>query len=255
MKKTFALLNFASLLVVIYWNYYVNTQGINGNTVGSLSARYDNLFTPASYAFSIWGIIYLGLLVHCIFQMIQAFRNTSKGDFILDIGYWFLLTNIGNIAWLWAWLNEYTGFSVLVMIGMLISLLQMVLRSGGNIRPASSGLHFLERVPINIYFGWISVALIANIAAYLSKMQWPMLLSETTWTAIMLIVAVNLYLYLLQSRRLISYALVGVWALVAIALRQWELNPAIQWTAVIGAVVIVVLSIQKLFKRPVWQNA
>ncbi|MCT4623836.1 MAG: tryptophan-rich sensory protein, partial [Schleiferiaceae bacterium] len=116
MKKFYALLNTLVVLAVIYWNYWSNTGGLTGKTVGELSAEYANLFTPAGYAFAIWGIIFLGLVVFSVNQLVLAFRGGKHDESILQVGPWLIFTNLGNTAWLWFWLTEQTGLSVVVML-------------------------------------------------------------------------------------------------------------------------------------------
>ena len=86
MKKTYALVNLIVIIGLIAWNYIANSAGINGNTIGSLSDQYVNLFTPAGYAFSIWGIIFLMLIAHGIYQIKKAWIDKSGDNFIAKIG-------------------------------------------------------------------------------------------------------------------------------------------------------------------------
>ena len=60
MKKNFQILNAVALVATVVINYLSNTGVFNGETMATISAKYQNLFTPAGYAFSIWGLIYLG---------------------------------------------------------------------------------------------------------------------------------------------------------------------------------------------------
>lgn len=62
------ILNTATLLGTLYINYWSNTGALNDNTIGAVSDKYSTLFTPADYAFSIWGFIYLFLLAFVAFQ-------------------------------------------------------------------------------------------------------------------------------------------------------------------------------------------
>ncbi|WP_439475149.1 hypothetical protein [Algoriphagus formosus] len=126
-QKAIALINLLVLLVLIFWNYRVNAIGINGNTVGSLSREYENLFTPASYAFSIWGLIFLSLTAQAIYLVKSAFSD-GKSRYILQMGPFLILANLLNGAWLWFWLTEQTGLSVVIMLGILASLVAVILR-------------------------------------------------------------------------------------------------------------------------------
>lgn len=249
MKKTYAVLNTAVILAVIFWNYLSNTGLIHDNTVGGLSQEYANLFTPAGYAFAIWGIIFLGLLVLGVNQIIWAFGGGDASDTILQIGPWLTLANLGNAAWLWFWLTEQTGLSVLVMLLILFSLLQAVIRL--NMERWDAPFREIATVwwPISLYSGWIAVATIANVSAWLAKLQWAALFTEIQWTVILISIAALLNLFMIYARNMREFAAVGVWAIVAIAVRHWGEIPALQWTSVFWAVVLAAAILLHAFKN------
>lgn len=238
--KIYSIINLIVLLVIIFWNYWVGSKGLDGNTVGSLSAEYENLFTPAGYAFSIWGIIFISLFAQSIFFVSRAFSASKDSDFLSQVGPYLILANIGNGLWLYMWLMEYTGISVVVMLGILASLVIVILNTNMERWDAPRPTIFFLWWPIALYSGWIAVATIANISAYLAKAGWDGGLSEITWTVIMIVIAVLLNLFMIATRNLREFASVGVWALIAIAVRHWESIPTLQWTALIGAVVLFI---------------
>ena len=238
MKKTYALINTVVVLAVIFWNYWSNTGAINGHTVGDLSDKYANLFTPAGYAFAIWGLIFLGLLVLVGSQLRMAFGDGANSETILQIGPWLTIANLGNATWIWVWLHEYTGLSVLVMLVVLFSLIQIVLRLNMERWDAPGPVIATVWWPICLYSGWIAVATIADIAAWLASMQWMAVFSDVQWTVIMISVAGLLNLIVLQSRNMREFALVGVWAIAAIAVRHWGEIPILQWVSVLWVVVL-----------------
>lgn len=238
MKKTLALINTVVVLAVIFWNYWSNTGAINGHTVGELSDKYANLFTPAGYAFAIWGLIFLGLLVLVVNQLRWSFGDNAHSDTILQIGPWLTLANLGNAAWLWFWLHEQTGVSVLVMFFILFSLIQVVLRL--NMERWDAPLPVIAAVwwPVCLYSGWIAVATIANVSAWLAGMHWSAVFTEIQWTVIMISVAGLLNLLMIWTRNMREFASVGVWAIVAIAVRHWGKIPELQWTCVLWVAVL-----------------
>ncbi len=240
MKRFYAIANLLVIIALIAWNYIANTMGINGNTVGSLSDEYSNLFTPAGYAFSIWGLIFLGLLAHGIFQVKRVFFDRKDDEFVSQIGPWLIIANVANGLWVWVWLQEYTGLSVLIMLVILVSLIAIIGRL--NMERWDAPLPIIAWVwwPIDLYSGWIAVATIANIAAYLAKLEWQALFSEVTWVVIMIAVATLVNLLMIYFRNMREFALVGVWALVAIAVRHWEAIPVLQWAALAGAFVLLI---------------
>lgn len=240
MKKGYALINALIILLVIFWNYYSNTGNIGSTTVGELSDKYDNLFTPAGYAFAIWGIIFLGLIVLGVNQLRLAFTNNATDESIERIGPWLALANIGNGAWLWFWLNEQTGISVLIMFTILFSLTQTTLRLGIGSRKVTTAELVTTWWPVGIYLGWISVATIANISAYLAKIEWSFLFTELQWTIIMISIAGILNLFMILKKNMASFGVVGIWAIAAIAMRHWDQIALLQWVAVAWAVILAV---------------
>ena len=248
-KKTYAIINLIIILGVIVWNYYVNVNGLNGNTVGSVSAEYANLFTPAGYAFSIWGVIYILLLAHGIFQVKRAYQDKKDNDFILKIGPWLIVANIANAFWLWAWLQEKTGLSVIIMLMILVSLIIIIIKLNMERWDAPKSIIMFVWWPICIYSGWITVATIANVAAWLSKMEWQLLFSEVHWTVIMIVLAMLINLLIVFKRNMREFAAVGVWALIAITIRHWGAQPFIQWVSLGCAVLLLLTILAHAFKN------
>ena len=50
-------------------NYLANVLPLNGRRTGEVSDAYPSLFTPAGVTFSIWGVIYLLLGLHVLYQL------------------------------------------------------------------------------------------------------------------------------------------------------------------------------------------
>jgi len=59
MKKALQILNCIAFISTVFINYLSNTGVLNNTTIGKISRGLNSLFTPAGYAFSIWGLIYL----------------------------------------------------------------------------------------------------------------------------------------------------------------------------------------------------
>ena len=241
MSKLISILNLIAIVIVIYWNYYTAAYGYNGNDVGSMSDKFGNLFTPAGYAFSIWGLIFLSLIALSGYMLKTVWTDNKENKWIPKIGWSLLVAYIGTGVWTWAWLSELTGLSVLIMISILIALLYTLHQV------IQLPVHrWLVRFPIAIYSGWISVAIIANISAHLSRSDWHPLLSEINWTLLMIIVATVINIYVVRWKGVKAYGTVGAWALLAISLRHWDLIPSIQWTALACFAAIVLTIIRTL---------
>lgn len=235
-KRLLPILNLLVLFGTIFLSYYSNTGAMNGNTMGSLSNEYENLFTPAGYAFSIWGFIYLGLLGNAIYQLIKY-----KNEDIQVQSSGLIIANLANCAWVFLWLYEFTAWSTLAMSILLFALLRLSIKLNIGFKKKP----FWSWWPISIYTGWIVVALVANITAYLSKIGWTGGIQEAVWAFTIIAFSLITYLFLLIQRRLSYAAYVGVWAFIAIAVEQWYYHPSVAYVATLACIILLIATIWK----------
>lgn len=244
MKRILQVANGIALIVTIIINYLSNTGIFNNNTMASVSARYQNYFTPAGYAFSIWALIYIGLLAFVIYDGRSLFKHTVQQDnTVLQIGWWFVLSCLANCCWVIAWLYDYTGLSVLIMALLLFCLLKIIVNTRMELDKIPLTKIAFVWWPFSLYSGWITVAIIANIAAYLTKINWNGWgITAIGWAVIMLIAAGIINLIMTWRRNMREYALVGVWALIAIAVANYNSTPLVVYTAIIVAAILFISS-------------
>ncbi len=234
--KTKAILNIAFLIITIFVNYLSNTGFFNGETMGSVSEQYENYFTPAGYAFSIWGLIYLALAGFVVYQAREKNYETTA-----EIGWWFIVSCIANCLWVVSWLYEYTGLSLIIMTVILFSLLKIVINTRMELYSPGTKKIIFVWWPFCLYAGWITVAYIANTAAYLTKIGWDGFgLSEVAWTIIVIGVAGIINLLVVWKRNMREFALVGVWGLTAVAVANWTQEQTISYAALLMAFLIFI---------------
>ncbi|MCX5977186.1 MAG: hypothetical protein NTV33_10275 [Coprothermobacterota bacterium] len=151
--------NVIAVLAMIVINILANALPFNGQNTGAISDRFAVFFVPAGYVFSIWGLIYIGLLLFAIYQALPSQRDNPR---LVKIGYWFAFSSLANIAWLFLW--HYLQFTrtIFAMLALLISLLVIYLRLGIGKENVPSSERWMVQTPFSIYLGWISVATIAN---------------------------------------------------------------------------------------------
>lgn len=222
--RYFSVLNLLALLVHIFFSYGTQLKLFNSSDVGEVSDRYDSLFTPAGVTFAIWGLIYIALLLFCIYHIIIAYgkdiSHTTNSD-TLRIAGAFMANNLAAAAWLVAWTREMIGLSVLLIFFQLICLIIVHARLGIYNPSRSKASTIFTQFPLSIYLGWISIASIANTAAYLIDAGWNGWgISPASWTMIMIGIAVMLTGIMVLSRRNVMYGLVVVWALYGIVIKR-----------------------------------
>ena len=250
MIKKLQIANGFFLVFTIIFNYLSNTGIFNGKTIANVSNEYQNLFTPSGYAFSIWGLIYL-LLIGFVFYTGRSLFKPAKNEadgFVEKVGWWFAISCLANCAWILTWLYGFTGVSVIVLFIAFISLL-MILMEALKYNSNNAQKWFIN-FPFQIYAGWVSVALIAAVSAWLTKIGWDGWgISEITWTIILIIIASIIHLFMTWKKNAPIFALVAVWALVAIAMANKEVSDEIYFTALITAGIIFLSSVIKIFKK------
>ena len=241
MKKILQVLNGIALISTVFINYLSNTGALNNTTIGEVSKDLNNLFTPASYAFAIWGLIYLMLFGFIFYQGRSLFVNVRNDDFITKIGGWFIISCVANSAWVFCWIYGYTGISCLFIFLLLFSLLKIIYNNNMELFHAPISVILFLWWPFVFYAGWVTVASIANVAAYLTKVGWNGFgLSDVAWTVIMMIIASILNLIVIWKRNMREFALVGVWALVAIGIANKNIENLVAYTAFVAAAILFI---------------
>jgi hypothetical protein len=190
-------------------NYLANALPINNRGTGVISDAYPNLFAPAGPAFSIWGLIYLLLAGYTIYQFTKSGQN--KEGLIKKINFLFIATSLANIAWIFVWHYDFIALSVIIMAGLLILLIKIadILRT----EQFNSLEKLFIRTPFSIYFGWITVAAIANMTVFLVSLGWNGFgVANFVWTSIILLVGAVIGILRLRKDKNIAYGLVLVWA-------------------------------------------
>lgn len=235
MKKTqlLAVLNLLALLLQVTLSYFTQFKLINDQDVGQVSDAYDSLFTPAGITFAIWGIIYTALLFFCIYHIRMAFKNSHThpaNEDVRRMSIWFILNNIGAAAWLLVWTKGSITVSVSLIILQLLTLIIINLRLNIHDPNRKTDAKLFTQFPLSIYFGWLTIATVANISVYLLASDWKgfgLDYSPIEWTRIMIGIAVFLSVVVVFARRNVFFGLVIIWALYGIILKRESINPTI----------------------------
>jgi len=247
------LLGFSGTVIV---NALANALPINNMTTGELSDLYPNLFVPAGMTFAIWGLIYLLLGFFCIYQFAVAFRG-DEGSFVSKIGVYFIIVSIANIAWILAWHFQQIALSLALMIVLLGTLIKIYLDLDiGLNNNASKPEKYLVHMPFSVYLGWISIATIANVVAFLVSINWNGFgISDAIWTIAVIIVGIILAVKYMLCREDIYYAMVINWALFGIYIKRAAADIRIQSVinvSVLGMVLIGALVVIQVIRKRVY---
>ncbi|XSG74921.1 tryptophan-rich sensory protein [Herpetosiphon llansteffanensis] len=245
-SKVLRFANVAAIISTIIVNALANILPFNGLDTGSISDGFPVRFVPAGYVFSIWGLIYLGLSAFAIYQALPKQANNPA---VAKIGWWFVASCAFNCSWLFAWHYLQFPLTIVLIVGLLVSLIMIYRRLSSLRANASTADRWLIHTPFSIYLGWATVATIANATIALYDAGWrggP--LSDSVWTVILLVIGVCLAAFITLRQRDIAYDAVLLWAFIGIAVKQAAF-PVVMGAAIVAAVAIAVLIVLAVIRK------
>ena len=111
------------------------------------------------------------------------------------------------------------------------------------------------RLPFSIYFGWITVATIANATILLVSLGWDGFgISEPTWTVAIIIIGLIIGIVTMLKNRDITYGLVIIWAYIGILIKHTSpsgfSNQYMQIiTTVVVSIILIIIAEIYLFSK------
>jgi hypothetical protein len=206
---------------------------------GALSATATTV-APATTAFSIWSVIYLGLIAYAVFQALPRQRAVTRHR---RLGYWVAASMLLNAGWLFAAVqlgSVWLGAAVIVVLLLVLARIFVICfhtASGGWVDA------IVTDGTMGLYLGWVSVATVANIAAALVDSGFDGFgLPAGFWSAVVLGVAALVGVAIaFAGRGRIAPALSLSWGLAWIAVGRLAGEPenAVAGVAAIIAAVVV----------------
>jgi hypothetical protein len=197
----------AAALINIGINALAGTGLLFGTTTGAVSDLVETGVTPAGWAFSIWSVIFFGVLVFAGYQALPRARS-SRYD-VLAVP--FILANLLNGFWQFPWLSGNFALAAVVIVGILGSLIWLYVRLD------RIGMTTLERwvlgVPTSLFLAWLSVATALNITIALVAAGWE---GSAIWPPLLVLVVAGIGATLLWRTGDVAFAVVLVWAFAGI---------------------------------------
>ena len=252
--RTWRWLAAAAIFGNILLNYYSNTRPLNGQTMGAVSAKYPTLLTPAGYAFGIWGVIFIGLTVYAVWQLLPAQRALSLPDALAKP---LALANVATGTWVVLFAYELVLPSVAVMLVILGTLI--VAYGRARRRVLAGAAPAWASLPLALFLGWISVASVINLTIGLQQLGWRPAEGVAVVLALgLLLVVVVLALAISRVFQEWAFPLVVAWALAAIWVVRLHEVPELGWAALAGAAVAAIGGValsQRGNRRQPWEVA
>lgn len=207
-----------TILATLMVNGLANALPLNGLNTGQISDRFNVYFIPAGYVFSIWGVIYLGLIAFAIFQALPSQR---ENPLLRATGWWISLSGLANSVWIFFWHYQQFPLTLVAMLVLLGTLTVIYLRLGLGRTTVSAPETWFVRLPFSIYLGWITVATVANVTSLLDYLQWDGFgIAPEIWMSIALAAVLGIAVLMNFNRRDSVYTAVILWALAGISIKH-----------------------------------
>lgn len=256
--KSLRLMNTIAFIALMVINTLADILPLGGVKTGDISRIYPNLFTPAEYTFAIWAVIYILVAGFVLYQAgLFDKGGDDSAETVRRIGGWFIASCLFNIAWIFMWHYDMIFLAVVMMLGLLITLIGLEKRTRDP--HASTLKKWLVQAPFSLYFGWITVATIANVCVWLVKLRWDGFgISPEIWTAVVLLVGAVIAIAAILHDNDWVYGLAVLWAYVGILVRhiartgldmQYKLIIAVACVCILALLVTCIMATRRMRKR------
>ncbi len=210
------------------------------NDIATRSDESPSQFTPPDFTFTIWGLIFLGMVVLAVYQALP--RNLAS-PLLRRVGWWTAAAMALNVAWM---LHVVAAGITLTSVAIIFAMGAALLMAFAVVNrwPTLTAVEtVVVLVPVSLFAGWITVASLA------STLTWGLnaggfslgALTEGTVAAILaLIGGVVGAAVIWANRGNLVYAAVFVWAFGGIAWKSAGLNEPLTMTAALVTIAIII---------------
>jgi hypothetical protein len=227
----------------IYASYTV------GSSVGVIAQEYRSTILPATYAFAIWGPIFILCSVYALYQALPAQRENPV---FRAIGWWTVGAFLANGAWSYAFTNRQFILAQAIIVAAFVCAGSAYFRFG-RVVPAARATNidnWLIGPALGLLFGWLTAATVVGLAATLIASGLPARGqgAEIRDATLLLLGSGVAGFVIFASRRgpygaWVSFAAAVLWALVAVVIEQRLISPITTITAAVTAIIVAVVAI------------
>lgn len=221
MTKTILIkiLSLISSIFAIFVNFLAVALPLNNRSTGAISDSFNAALIPASYVFSIWGLIYLGLIAFPVYQIFLR-----KNEDFSKVNIYFILSNLANALWIVLWHYGHYTWCLLVMLILLGTLIASYVKLEIGKKQVDTLQVIMVHGVFSLYLGWITVATVANAQATLITRGFDGFgIAPEIWATLLIAIIAALTFAFIKYRKDIIYTFVILWSLFGVFVRM-DLN-------------------------------
>lgn len=219
-----------------------------GLSQAEFAADGDSTLRVAGYAFSIWSLIYLGILIYAVRLVLP---QTGESPLISHMAFPSIVAFFGIGMWIIVAALDLKVASVGVIFASLLALLIPLLLAARAVRnlPARDGDRLFLAWPLAALTGWLTIAAPLNLLTTATALDaLPGMLSPTGWAILAIVVVVLVALAVTWALRLMAYPLPIAWGLIGAFVAEQERNPTVGFTALAAAVLLIIGAVVLVFR-------
>lgn len=219
-----------------------------GQTPQEFAADSDETLRVAGYAFSIWGLIYLGLLIYAVRQVLP---RTGESVLIHRMGWPSVAALLGIGWWIVASAFDWEWATVVLIFGSLFAVLIPLLLNAETIRALgrSDRDRWMVVWPLAALAGWLTVASPVNLLTILTgNGSLPQGLSPTVWAMLAVVIVALTALGVTARLRMLAFPLPIAWGLLGAFVAEQERNGPLAYVALAAAVGVLVGAVILTFR-------
>ena len=177
--------------------------------------------TPAGYAFTIWGLIYLGSLALAGYQLLPAQRGREVHR---RTGWWIAAAFGCSTVWVPIFGSRTIWLSQLVILALVACLAVVMIRLTRLGAAETTAERLLLRLPVSLYLGWATLATFAGFGTTLRSLGMPERAGWVTALSVVLVVVAAALCTAVVTREtaVAGFTFTACWALVAVAVATYE---------------------------------
>lgn len=193
----------------------------------------DTTLEAAGYAFSIWSVIYAGLIAYAIYQALPSTKDTPG---LRALGWPSVVAMMGCGLWLIAALYDIKLATMVIIIGAAAAL---CIALAGRY-PVQHRIEFwLIAAPLSMLAGWLTVASAINTLTVLTGWGVIDAGSAPAWAAAGVVAVVLIGAGIAAASKNWIYPLPIAWGLAAVWVAEQNDRPNVALLAAAGAAVLV----------------
>lgn len=208
---------FFSMALFLFIGFFImglaEFMPLNDKTTADIMNKLPVLLIPANFVFSIWVIIFLSLIV-----WLSGFWRNRLSQTIPLLNRRAILFNsslVLNIACILLWHYESFTWTIIAFIGLFFTISALYFSY-----PKTEN-QLYKRIPISLYFGWITFTFMFLINYLLTLAEWNGWgISQSLWSVVFLTIATAIGLHFLYHYKDIAFNGVLMWGFVGIAVKN-----------------------------------